>query len=366
MAGYPAEMRIVIVGATGNVGTALLRRLGQESDLDIAGIVRRVPVHPEPPYDAVEWHSCDIGAADAPERLTRAFSGADAVVHLGWQIQPSHDQKVLYRTNVIGSAAVIEAVVGAGVPALIYASSVGTYAAGPKDRLVDEDWPATGVPGSSYSRDKAAVEAMLDQLQAEQPALRLVRLRPGLIFQRDVGTEIGRYFLGPFVPTWLLRFNRLPLVPSHGNLRMQAVHADDVADAYARALLGDARGAFNIAADPVLSPALVAEEFHGRTVGVPSIVLRAAAALSWQLRLQPVDRGWVDLALAAPLMSTARAESELGWRPSVDAVTALRELFAGLAEQAHTSSPPLSGRPELPGRLGGVLRGRWPGAGNPY
>jgi UDP-glucose 4-epimerase len=42
-------------------------------------------------------------------------------------------------------------------------------------------------------------------VQVEHPALRVVRLRPGLIFQRDIGTEISRYFLGPFVPTGHVR-----------------------------------------------------------------------------------------------------------------------------------------------------------------
>jgi nucleoside-diphosphate-sugar epimerase len=359
-------MRIVIVGATGNHGTALLRRLRREPDVDLAGVVRRPPRQPEPPYDGVDWHAADIGAPGAIDRLTELFAGADAVVHLAWQIQPSHDQKVLHRTNVVGSGAVIAATVRAGVPALVYASSVGAYAPGPKDDRVDESWATTGVPGSSYSAFKAAVEDLLDTAEAEHPALRIVRLRPGLTFQRDVGTEIGRYFVGPFVPLRLLRFGWLPVVPAHPGLRMQAVHADDLADAYARAVLGDARGAFNIAADPVLTPDLAAKHFHGVPLPVPGAVLKAGAALSWRLHLQPVDPGWVDLALRAPLMSTDRAARELGWQPSTDALAALRELLAGMADRAHTGSAPLSGRRTLPGRLGGLLRGRLPGTGNPY
>jgi nucleoside-diphosphate-sugar epimerase len=358
-------MRIVIVGATGNAGTALLRRLRGEPDVDLAGVVRRVP-RAQSPYDGVQWHAVDVGAADAADRLDAAFAGADAVVHLAWQIQPSHDEAQLFRTNVLGSRNVFAATVRAGVPALVYASSVGAYAPGPKDGFVEEDWATTGVPGSLYSRHKAAVEDLLDGVQEEQPQLRVVRLRPGLNFQRDAGAEISRYFLGPFVPVRLLRFGRLPVVPSHARLRAQAVHTDDVADAYARALLGDARGAFNIAAGPVLTPQVVAEAFHGLPVPVPGALLDVAAGLTWRLRLQPVDPGWVRLGLNAPLMSTERAERELGWSPRTDAVTALRELVAGLAARAHTASAPMSGAPTLAGRLGGVLRGRLPGTGNPY
>jgi nucleoside-diphosphate-sugar epimerase len=164
----------------------------------------------------------------------------------------------------------------------------------------------------------------------------------------------------------LLRLGWLPVVPTHPGLRVQAVHADDVADAYARAVFSDARGAFNIAADPVLTPELVARRFHGVAVPVPAAVLRGAAAATWRLRVQPADPGWVDLGLQAPLLSTRRARAVLGWEPRVDAVTALRELLDGMAARAHTASPPMSDRPESPGRFGALLRGRLPGTGNPY
>ncbi|AGZ45217.1 putative NAD-dependent epimerase/dehydratase [Actinoplanes friuliensis DSM 7358] len=356
---------MVIVGATGNAGTALLRRLRDEPGMELAGVVRRLPEETGT-YAGVEWHSCDIGAPGAEEQLAAVFRGADAVVHLAWQIQPSHDQRLLFRTNVLGSQAVVKATLNAGVPSLLFASSVGVYSPGPKNAYVTEAYPRHGVPGSSYSRHKVLVEDLLDRVESDHPTLRIVRLRPGLIFQREVGTEIGRYFAGPLLPARLLRFGRIPLVPSNPGLRVQAVHADDVADAYARALLGDVRGAFNVAAGPVLDPSVAARVFHGKEIPVPDLLLRGAADLTWRLRLQPVDVGWVRLGLKAPLMSCDRVASELGWRPLVDAVHTLKELVAGMAARAHTESPPLSGDPSLPGRLGGVLRGRLPGSGNPY
>ncbi|WP_430783737.1 NAD-dependent epimerase/dehydratase family protein [Actinoplanes sp. G11-F43] len=358
-------MRVVIVGASGNVGTALLRRLRDEPGMDPIGVSRRRP-ESTGPYAGIPWHTADIGAEDATGTLIDVFRGADAVVHLAWQIQPSHDQRRLYRTNVLGSRAVFRAVVEAGVPSLVHASSVGAYAPGPKQAFVRENWLRTGIPESSYSRHKALVERVLDEVEADHPTLRVVRLRPGLIFQRDAGTEIARYFAGPLLPVDLLRFGRIPVVPRHPGLRIQGVHADDVADAYLRALRGDVRGAFNIAAGPVLDADVVSRAFHGVPVPVPGLLIEGAAALTWQLRLQPVDRGWVRLALKAPLMSCDRAAAELGWRPATDAISALRELVTGIADRAHTQSPPMAGDPALPGRFGGLLRGRLPGKGNPY
>ncbi|MFC4068102.1 NAD-dependent epimerase/dehydratase family protein [Actinoplanes subglobosus] len=353
-------MRVVIVGASGNAGTALLRRLRAEPDLDLTGVCRRPPT-PAGPYADVTWHPVDIGSDDATDRLAEIFSGADAIVHLAWQIQPSHDQRRLYRTNVLGSRAVFRAAIRAGVPTLVHASSVGVYAPGPKRAFVRETWLRTGITESSYSRHKALVERMLDEIESDHPTLRIVRLRPGLIFQRDAGAEITRYFAGPLLPTSLLRFGRIPVVPRHPGLRLQAVHADDVADAYLRVLRADVRGAFNLAAGPVLDADIIGRAFHGVPLSVPGLLLEGAAALTWQLRLQPVDRGWVRLALKSPLMSCDRAAADLGWRPETDAVSAFRELLTGIADSAGTDSPPLTNDPGLPGRPGGLLRGRLPG-----
>ncbi|WP_213011852.1 NAD-dependent epimerase/dehydratase family protein [Paractinoplanes toevensis] len=359
-------MRVVIVGATGNAGTALLRRLRTETDLEIAGVARRLP-EPEGVYRDVDWHSVDVAGEGAAARLEPIFRGAAAVINLSWQIQPSHSPRRLFRTNVLGGREVARAVLRTGVGTLVQASSVGVYSPGPKDEFVTESHPRSGVVESSYSRHKALVERMLDEIEGDHPGLRVVRVRPGLIFQREAGTEIARYFAGPLLPARLLRHERIPVVPSHRRLRMQAVHADDVADAYARILRTDIRGAFNIAAGPVLDPRLAAEVFRGVRVPVPAIALTGAAALSWHLRLQPIDAGWVHLALNAPLMSSARATAELGWQPRHDAVAALRELVAGIAARAGLApSPPLSADPDQPGRPGGLARGRLPGTGDPY
>lgn len=328
-------MRVVVTGATGNVGTSVLAALAAEPEVEaITGIARRRPALELP---KVTWMQADVVADD----LTAALEGADAVIHLAWLIQPSRDRDKTRAANVSGSAKVFGAVARAGVPALIYASSVGTYAPGPKDRMVDESWPAAGVDTSFYARDKADVERLLDGFESDHPEIRVVRLRPGLIFKREAATEIRRLFVGPMVPNALLSRRLIPLVPDIERLRFQAVHTDDVAEAYRLATLKPVSGAFNIAAEPILDPPVLAKLLSARRLRVPSPALRALASATWRLRLQPTPPGWLDMALSVPLMSSSRARDELGWKPVRGADEALLELLDGIRDGAGYPTPPL-------------------------
>jgi nucleoside-diphosphate-sugar epimerase len=349
-------MRVVVTGASGNVGTSLLRALdGEAAVTSVLGLARR---RPELELAKTTWATADVAADD----LTGHFRGADVVVHLAWLIQPSHDPFAMWRTNVVGTERVLAAASQAGVGAVVCASSVGAYSPGPKDRRVDEAWPTHGVTTSSYSRDKAYQERLLDLFERDHPQVRVVRLRPALTFKKEAASEIRRYFLGPLVPGSLARADAIPVVPRVKRLRTQAVHADDVAQAYRLAVVGDARGPFNLAVDPVLDADALAAILQARPVGVPTALLKAGAAATWRLHLQPVSPGWLDLALQSPLLDAGRARAELGWRPRRNATETLQELLAGLREGAGAPTPPLDPRAGGPLRLGEFRTGVGGGA----
>jgi UDP-glucose 4-epimerase len=337
-------MRIVVTGATGNVGTSLLQALARDATVDeVVGLARRCP---DLTLAKTTWVAADVAEAD----LVSVFRGADCVVHLAWLIQPARDQRLLQRANVEGSARVFHAVGAAGVPALVHASSVGAYSPGPKDRRVDESWPTGGVEKAYYSRQKAAVERLLDRFEHEHPDVRTVRLRPALIFKRDAAAEIRRLFAGPLLPSPLVRRPLIPVVPRAERLVFQAVHSLDVGEAYRLAAVGDARGAFNVAAEPVLDPDALGRALGAKPVPVHAGALRAAAAFTWRLRLQPTEPSWVDMALGVPLMDASRARSVLGWSPRHGADEAFVELLDGMRDGAAYPTPPLERH------AGGLLR----------
>lgn len=344
-------MRVVIFGATGNVGTSVLEALRDEPAVDEVVAVARRPA--ELSYPRTTFVAADIVRTD----LVPIVRGADVVVHLAWLIQPGRDESATHAVNVTGSERVFAAAAQAGVPAIVYASSVGTYSPGPKDRAVDESWPTDGIPTSFYSRHKAAVERMLDGFERDHPEARVVRLRPGLIFKREAATEIRRLFAGPFVPRSLIRPDLIPIVPDTSRLRVQAVHSLDVGDAYRRAIVSDVRGPFNVAAEPTLGPPEFAAVLKARRVPVPASALRAAAAATYALRLQPTEPGWVDMGLGVPIMDVTRARTELGWTPQWSATDTLADLIAGFHSGSDLETPPLARETTGPARIRELFTG---------
>ncbi|MFJ5547608.1 NAD-dependent epimerase/dehydratase family protein [Streptomyces sp. NPDC093225] len=331
-------MKAVVVGATGNAGTSVVRHLAGEPQVtEVLGLARRIPDWHPP---GVRWAEADVDPGGTS--LEPLFDGADAVVHLAWRFQPARDPVETWRTNVLGTVRVCEAAAAAGVRALVYASSVGAYAPGPPDgRPVDESWPTHGWPGAAYTREKAYVERYLDGYQLAHPELRVVRMRPGFLFKETAASEQWRIFAGGLLPQRLIRPDLLPLVPDLPGLRFQALHTDDAAAAYAAAVLRPVRGPFNLAADPVVDARVLADLLEARTVPLPAAAARAALAAAWRLRLVPADPGLFDAVLRLPLLDTARAREELGWRPRHTATEALAAFLSGLRAGAGLPTPPL-------------------------
>src|SRR3954471_17381977 len=121
-------MRIVITGATGNVGTSVVSALASDPRVtEIVGVARRLP---EWQPSRTRWVAADVARDD----LRVIFAGADVVIPLAWLIQPSRDARELARVNVHGSRRVFEAAAEAGAQGLPAAPSGGRLLPRPEGR----------------------------------------------------------------------------------------------------------------------------------------------------------------------------------------------------------------------------------------
>ncbi|MTD53377.1 NAD-dependent epimerase/dehydratase family protein [Amycolatopsis pithecellobii] len=329
-----AAQRIVVTGATGNLGLAVLRQLGADPEVtQVLGIARRgTPLQ----LPKTEFAQADVTTGN----LSTLFRDADVVVHLAWLFQPTRTPEITWQANVIGSIRVFEAAAQAGAKKIVYSSSIGAYSPAVDGRPVAENWPTHGWPGAAYTREKAYVERYLDGFELAHPEVQVIRIRPGFVFRRETASEQRRLFAGPFVPGSLIRL--IPVLPDIPGLRMQVVHSDDVADAIRRCVTRPVSGAFNLATDPVVDTGVLGELLGARPVPVPAFLARQVVSAAWRLRLVPATPGLLDAVLHLPVMSTARAESELDWRPRYSAKETLEEFLTGLGEGAGGQTAPLA------------------------
>ncbi|MDI2029245.1 NAD-dependent epimerase/dehydratase family protein [Saccharopolyspora sp. TS4A08] len=335
MTASEGNRRVAVVGGTGNLGTSVIAALREDPEFSaITALSRR-----EPPAlgSAIGWERTDICQDD----LVGRFADADTVIHLAWLFQPTHDPLTTWRTNVLGSIRVFEAAAAAGVRTLVHASSIAAYSPGPGRRPVDETWPTHGWPRSAYAREKAYLERYLDAYEQRHPDVRVVRMRTAFCFKPESAEEQRRLFIGPFLPNRLARPELLPALPLPEGLRFQAVHSDDVGEAYRLAVRSRLSGAFNVAAEPLIDASELAELLGVRTVSAPPALVRGALAAAWRLHLVPASPHLFEAFMRLPVMDTGRARTELGWTPARSSTGAVEDFLRGLRSSTGATTPPL-------------------------
>jgi dihydroflavonol-4-reductase len=130
---------IVVTGATGLVGNALLRALGERGLGPVRALVR-------PGRDLSCLAGLDVEVVRGDTRdlasLVAAFQGADAVIHLAGMIKITREKLGRLReVNVEGTKNVISACRTAGVRRLVYTSSIHAFAEPAKGVCTDETTP---------------------------------------------------------------------------------------------------------------------------------------------------------------------------------------------------------------------------------
>ena len=323
------RLRVAVTGPTGTFGLALIPLLQEDDRVDrVMGIARR-------PFDPVargwtkmEYRRGDVRDGDA---LRKAFAGADVVVHLAFQIIGG-GRDTTRAINVEGTLNAVRAAAEVGVKRFVYASSVAAYGFHRDTPIgVTESWATRPAGRLLYAQEKAELEQLLADEAAAHPQPELFLLRPPIVLGPDaVGAKVVLpEMLAPLaqgVGAALRRLPRLPaLVP---DLALQLIHQEDVAEALRLCVVGAGEpGAYNIAADDVVSTVDIARELGLRVMRVPGWPVAAVSRAVARLPYLPSTAQWFE-ALGHPvIMDTTKAKASLGWRPRHTAIDSLRATF---------------------------------------
>lgn len=319
-------LTVALTGPTGTFGVALLPLLEADDRIGrVIGVARR-------PFDpaARGWDKLDYRRGDVRRRddLRAAFEDADVVVHLAFLILGGA-QHITHAINVEGTLNAFREAVAAGAKRFVYASSIAAYGFHPDNPIgMDEQWPVRPADRLFYAQQKADLEQLLTDEAAQHPQVEVYVLRPPIVVGPD--TLGGKVSLPPVLARLLRRtyglVSALPVPALVPDLPLQLVHQEDVAQALHLCVTGEGPpGAYNIAADDVLTVADVAREVGLLPLSVPHGPISAAARLLSRAPGLPAATQWVE-ALAQPaVMDTRRAREHLGWEPRWTAREALRD-----------------------------------------
>ena len=293
-------MRIAVTGAAGQLGTVVLRRLAVER-----GVTGLRSLDLRPP--AVAGAKLEHVRADVRDpEFARFLDGCDALVHLAFIVTGGPPRPVFDAINVGGSMNVIEAAVKVGIKKIVYASSVAAYGVvHGHPRPIVETTPRVHQPAFPYAAAKWEIEAWLDKFEPEHPDVAIARLRPSIV----MGV--------PTVHAHGAMFARRAVLDLRAPLPL--VWDEDVAEAVALALRKNARGAFNLTAEPAATGRELAEKCHLRLIPIPRALITVGAqlgALVKKLGLsESVDPAWLRVNDVCMEMSAEKARRELGWKP---------------------------------------------------
>lgn len=211
-------MSVLVTGATGFVGAAVARALLER------GESVRVMTRPESDRRNILGLDVEVvhGDLDDPASLETAISGARALYHVAADYRLwVRDPRVLYRTNVEGSVALMRAAMKAGVDRIVYTSSVATLGLNTDGTPADEETSVTlAQMVGHYKRSK---------FLAEEAVMKLVRREglPAVIV--NPSTPVGPRDIKP-TPTGRMIFEAATgRMPAYVDTGLNIVHVDDVA-----------------------------------------------------------------------------------------------------------------------------------------
>ncbi len=309
-------MKTLITGATGFVGSAVLRRLIK------TGHSVRTLIRPNSDRRNLAGLSVEICTGDLTDRasLDRALAGCSGLFHVAadyrlWVPKP----REIYEANVTGTRNIMLAAAHAGVTRIVYTSSVATLGFNPDGSPADEDTPVSLADMiGHYKRSKFLAEAEVKRL-AKEKGLPVIIVNPS--------TPVGPRDIKPTPTGRIIVEAASGRMPAYVDTGLNLVHVDDVAAGHLLALergkIGEryVLGAVNMTLKEILTQLAAITGRRPPKIRLPHNLVLPIAYISeaWARTVggkEPrVSLVGVRLAKKRMFFSTEKARHALGFQP---------------------------------------------------
>ncbi len=296
---------ILITGAAGMIGRALLSELAGTGAGGVAGVVASDLHPPEPLPEGARFERMDVTGAD-PDRVIGAVK-PDVVVHLASivTLAPGQGEGLAYRVDVEGCRHVLDACVKHGVRRLAVTSSGAAYGYHPDNPVpLREHHALRGNDEFAYARHKRLVEEMLAIAREDHPGLEQVVLRVGTVLGAGTDNQITALFQKPRLLA--VRGSESPFV---------FIWTRDLARILKRAATDGPPGIYNVAGDGAMGIGEIAQTLGKPVLRLPAWGLKAALGLAKPLGLTRYGPEQVRFLQYRPVLANDALKREFGYRP---------------------------------------------------
>lgn len=309
---------IAVTGIAGYIGQVLLPHLLEDDNVKKVVGVDRVPPPSGADHPKLEMHRLDVRAQEIGDLL----ADVDVLIHMAFRLWRYPGSDDVDQVNIQGSEHVLRTAAKLGIPKIIFTSSVvgyGLHADNPNP--LTEESPLRPNSDLYYSKAKAAVEAVIEELRGEYSDIVFTVLRPCTVVgptadpaQMEMVTSKTTLLVRGFEPPG------------------QLVHEQDVASAIMLAVQKDLPGVYNVAGDdPMTRVELLQGREGARVIRLPYWLIRSLFSIMWRTGMSMFAPEWVDL-LRYPFVVSNEKLKRAGWQPQYTTLEAYRDLLRAVGE----------------------------------
>ena len=287
-------MRVLVTGSSSHLAQALLPML---CDHPCISQVTGVDIQP-----GVYQHSKFIPTlADLTNTdMLALLQQQDALIHLAFVVlrgkTPIDAMRVI---NVTASQQLFDNAASLGITNIVHLSSASVYGDGV---WLNENAPLRPIKGFLYAEHKAELEHWLIQHHPH-----ICRLRPHIILGKHAQPLLVNLLRQPC-------YVRLP----DPQPALQCIHEDDVARAIIAALLQQAQGAYNLAANPCFSFRDAIIKRHLVAIPVPPVIAKSMLKFIWRTTGIGGEIGWIEGVHKTLSLDCSKAERDLNWEAEIN------------------------------------------------